>query len=228
MAEWRDFITDVQAVNMEENGIPMLYGIDSVNGANSMLGATLFPHQINTGATFNPDLAYEVGRITAQDTAAAGVPWIFGAILDISRSQLWPRVYETFGEDLHLVATMGSAVIRGMQANNVTAACMKHFIAYSKTPSGHDKDAVTITDFELLNEFLRPYLAAMDAGAKTVMESYSSTNGIPNVMNPKLLKKLLRDDMGFQGYRVGHDRVPEHQHLPPHCSRPGRRLPLRH
>lgn len=202
IAEWREFIADVQAVNMEESGIPMLYGIDSVNGANSMLGATFFPHQINTGATFNPDLAHEVGRITAQDTVAAGVPWIFGPILDISRSQLWPRVYETFGEDPLLVATMGNAVIRGMQANNVTAACMKHFIAYSKTPSGHDKDAVTITDFELLNEFLLPYLHAMDAGAKTVMESYSSTNGIPNVMNSKLLKKLLRDDMGFDGLTV--------------------------
>ncbi|KAG2508581.1 hypothetical protein BBO99_00007092 [Phytophthora kernoviae] len=201
--KWREVVTRVQEITMEENGgHPMIYGVDSVHGAIFVRGATLFGQQINAAASFRPDLVYEQGRITARDTLAAGIPWIFGPILGISRNPLWPRTFETFGEDPYLDAVMADAIVRGLQSNGSTAACMKHWIVYTKTPSGHDKDAVTVSDYDLLNYFLPPFKAAIDAGVLSAMENYISVNGVPLVSNTKLMNALLRDDMGWDGMMV--------------------------
>ncbi|EGZ11268.1 family 3 putative glycosyl hydrolase [Phytophthora sojae] len=197
---FRSMITRIQEITMEENGgHPMIYGIDSIHGASYVAGAMLFPHEINSGASFNPDLVHEVGQITARDTEAAGIPWIFGPILDISQNTLWARTYETFGEDPYLASVMGAAYVRGLQSYNQTAACVKHFIGYSKTPTGHDRDNVLMSDFDLLNYFMPPFMAAFEAGAHSVMENYISLNGNPVVESSKILNDLLRTDMGYEG-----------------------------
>ncbi|GMF61800.1 unnamed protein product [Phytophthora fragariaefolia] len=136
------------------------------------MNATLFGAQINAGASFNPDLVYEQGRITGQDTRAAGISWIMGPVLEISYNPLWPRTFETFGEDPYLVSVMAETITRGLQSSNETAACLKHFVAYSRTPTGHDQDGVTISDYDLLNYFLPPFRHAW---------------------------VLLREDIGFDG-----------------------------
>ncbi|KUF77928.1 Lysosomal beta glucosidase [Phytophthora nicotianae] len=167
-------------------------GTDSAHGNALVTDTVFFGQQINGAATFNPDLLYEQGRITARDTLAAGIPWIFDPVLDIMHSPLWPRVYETFGEDPHLASVMGAAVVRGIQSYNESAACMKHWIAYAWNPTGHDKDGVTMSDFD----------AAVDVGLLTGMENYISVNGVPIVENTKLLKTLLRHDLQFEGLMV--------------------------
>ncbi|ETN07521.1 hypothetical protein PPTG_13400 [Phytophthora nicotianae INRA-310] len=200
--EWRNLITEIQDIYASHGSHPVIYGLDSVHGANYVRGAVLFGQQINAAATFNPDLAYNMGRITARDTGAAGIPWLFSPILEISQNPLWARTFETFGEDPHLVSVMADAIVRGIQSNGTTAACMKHIIGYSKTPSGHDRVGVTISDFELLNHFAPSFLAAIKAGAMTAMESYISINGVPVVANTKILQDLVRHDMGFEGLIV--------------------------
>lgn len=201
--EWRKLITRVQEIFMAESGgHPMLYGIDSVHGAVYVQGATIFGQQINAAATFNPELVFEMGKITGQDTEAAGIPWVFSPILEIAQNPLWSRTYETFGEDPYLVSAMADAIIRGLQSNNQTAACMKHIIGYSKTATGHDRASVTISDFDLLNYFAPPFLAAIKAGAKTAMESYIAINGVPVVANTKIMRDLVRHDMQFDGLIV--------------------------
>ncbi|ETL86054.1 hypothetical protein L917_14482 [Phytophthora nicotianae] len=201
--KWREVVTRIHEVTMEENGgHPMIYGVDSVHGAIFVRGATLFGQQINAAASFRPDLVYEQGRITARDTLAAGIPWIFGPILGISRNPLWPRTFETFGEDPYLDSVMADAIVRGLQSNGSTAACMKHWIVYTKTPTGHDKDAVTVSDYDLLNYFLPPFKSAIDAGVLSAMENYISVNGVPLVSNKKLMNALLRDDLGWDGMMV--------------------------
>ncbi|KAE8969248.1 Lysosomal beta glucosidase [Phytophthora rubi] len=197
---FRSMMTRIQEITMEENGgHPMIYGIDSIHGASYVAGAMLFPHQINSGASSNPELVHEVGRITARDTEAAGIPWIFGPILDISQNTLWARTYETFGEDPYLTSVMGASYVRGLQSYNQSAACVKHFIGYSKTPTGHDRDDVVMSDFDLLNYFMPPYKAAFEAGALSTMENYISLNGDPVVESSRILKDLLRTDLGFEG-----------------------------
>ncbi|KAF9991483.1 hypothetical protein BGZ80_006432, partial [Entomortierella chlamydospora] len=92
-------VNDIQKVALSTSkGIPMIYGLDSVHGANYVYGAILFRQQIGLAATFNTTHAYESGRITAKDTRAAGIPWVLSPILDIAVHKLWPRVYETLGE----------------------------------------------------------------------------------------------------------------------------------
>ncbi|GAB9468093.1 Lysosomal beta glucosidase [Globisporangium polare] len=201
--EWRKIITRIQEVSMAENGgHPIVFGIDSVHGAVYVSNAVLFGQQINGAASFNPDLVYEMGRVTGRDTEAAGIPWIFGPILEVSQNPLWSRTFETFGEDPYLVSVMADSVIRGLQSNNATAACMKHFVGYSKTPTGHDRDGVTMSDFDLLNYFVPPFIAAVSAGVMSSMENYISINGVPVVASPKILRDLIRSDMGFDGVVV--------------------------
>ncbi|KAE9045680.1 Lysosomal beta glucosidase [Phytophthora rubi] len=197
---WRQVITRIQEIVMEENdGVPMIYALDSVRGANHVMNTTMFGAQINAGASFNPDLVYEQALITAQDTRAAGISWIMGPVLEISHNPLWPRTFETFGEDPYLVTVMAETVTRGLQSNNQTAACLKHFVAYSRTPTGHDQDGVTISDYDLLNYFLPPFKRSMEAGALSTMENYISVNGVPTIASHRILQVLLREDIGFDG-----------------------------
>lgn len=201
--EWRNVISQIQEIFLEvSGGHPILYGIDSVHGAVHVKGALIFGQQINAAATFNPDIVFKMGQITSRDTLAAGIPWIFSPILEISQNPLWARTFETFGEDPYLVSVMADAIVRGLQDSNSSAACMKHFIGYSKTPTGHDREGVTLSDFDLLNYFAPPFLAAIKAGALSAMENYISINGVPVVANSKILQDLLRRDMGFDGMVV--------------------------
>ncbi|EGZ23266.1 putative glycoside hydrolase [Phytophthora sojae] len=202
-AEMRDFVGRIQEIAMELNGgHPMIYGTDAAHGNALMIDTVYFGQQINAAATFNPDLVYEQGRITARDTLASGISWIFDPVLDNMHNPLWPRVYETFGEDPYLTSVMGAAIVRGMQSYNESAACMKHWIGYGWTPTGHDKDGVTMSDFDMMNSYFPPYKAAVDAGLLTGMENYISVNGVPMVESNKYLKKLLRDDLKFEGLMV--------------------------
>ncbi|KAF9158679.1 hypothetical protein DFQ26_007360 [Actinomortierella ambigua] len=181
--------------------------LDSVHGANYVDGATLFPQEIGLAASFNTAIAEEVGRITAKDTRAAGIPWVFGPILDVVAHKLWPRVYETFGEDPFVVSEFGRAIIHGLQGNykkdrTRVAACMKHFIGYAASRDGKDKSSAWIPENFLLDYFVPPFQAAIDVGVATTMETYIDVNGEPVVGSPFFLKELLRDRMGFEGMLV--------------------------
>ncbi|KAF9432220.1 hypothetical protein BGZ76_011101 [Entomortierella beljakovae] len=201
-------VDDIQKIALSTGkGIPMIYGLDSVHGANYVDGAILFPQQIGVAATFNTTHAYESGRITAKDTRAAGIPWIFAPILDVAVHKLWPRVYETFGEDPHVVSEMGSAVIKGLQGNykkdrTRVAACMKHFIGYSAARNGQDKSSAWIPDNYLMDYFVPPFKAAVQAGVATAMETYIDVNGQPIIGSRFYLTELLRNRIGFKGMLV--------------------------
>ncbi|CAN0472605.1 unnamed protein product, partial [Hapterophycus canaliculatus] len=134
-------------------------------------GAVIFPQQINLAATFNPALAREAGRVAARDSRAAAVPWLFAPILGLATQPLWPRVYETFGEDPFLASRMGVALVKGIQASQEwgsgdsdgdgeplrAAACMKHFLGYSHPSAGHDRSPTRIPEQELLEMYLPPF-----------------------------------------------------------------------
>ena len=123
-AQWIAMITQIQNTSISKgNQIPMIYGLDSVHGANYIQGATIFPHQIMAAATFNRTLVQQMGAITAKDTRAVGIPWTFSPILGIATQPLWARVYETFGEDPYLASQMGIAVIQGYQVCGRGSVC---------------------------------------------------------------------------------------------------------
>lgn len=199
---------------MEDGGPPLVFGLDSVHGAIYVEGATVFPHQINCAATFNVEATQEMGRITAKDTKAAGISWVFAPILGIAVQPAWSRVMETFGEDPHLASAMGAAIITGMQGGEdgvaggdlsspqAAAACAKHFIAYSDSEDGHDRAPTVVPDRLLQNYFRPSFQAAFDAGCRTAMNAYTDINGEPMASSRKYLQELIRDEMGWNGMLV--------------------------
>lgn len=201
-SEWRVIITQIHEIYREHGKVLMVYGVDSIHGATYVRNATLFPQAISAAAAFNSSLVEEMGRISAKDTLAAGIPWMFSPVLGIAVQPKWARVYETFGEDPHVASELARAVITGIQTSGKVAACMKHFIGYSNPISGLDRADSSISEFDLLNYFAPSFRAAVDAGVKTAMEAYISVNGMPVIASHKLLTTLLRDDMGFTGILV--------------------------
>ncbi|KAF0718278.1 Aste57867_1788 [Aphanomyces stellatus] len=201
VAHWRQAIQELHDAQINITGIPILYGIDSIHGAQMVDQAVLFPHNINGGATFNPALVYDYGKYMARDTKAAGIPWIFNPVLEVTRHKHWPRLYETYGEDPTVVAAMAKAVVDGIQSQQV-AACFKHFIGYSDPAFGMDRDPVVLSDYEVLNYFMPPFKAAIDAGVMTGMGTYIALNGVPLAANARMHQGLLRHDLNFQGAMV--------------------------
>ncbi|KAJ2403171.1 hypothetical protein GGI23_000146 [Coemansia sp. RSA 2559] len=203
-----DFTDAVQKIALE-NGpkIPVIWGLDSVRGANYVKGAVMFPAGIGSAATFNPQFAYDAGRVAAKDTRAAGVHWAFAPISDLGVNKLWSRTYENFGEDPYLSSQMTAASVRGYQGDykhdrTRVAACIKHFIAYGYPFNGDDRGNRHVAPHELLEYYVPPFKAAIDAGVATAMESYGVINGEPVVMSHYYLQTLLREQLGFRGMLV--------------------------
>lgn len=206
---WQEIITKIQDVATKETrlGIPIIYGLDSIHGANYVLGATIFPQEIAMAATGNVDLMTKVGEIAALETRAAGIPWNFGPVLGLARQPMWPRVFETFGEDPYLASVMGAAYIRGQQGDDISnavkvATCMKHYLGYSFPFSGNDRTPAYIPDRQLRQLFLKPFAAAVEAGTATCMVNSSEINGIPVHASKYYLTDLLRGELGFDGFVV--------------------------
>ncbi|MEQ9104861.1 MAG: glycoside hydrolase family 3 N-terminal domain-containing protein [Rhodothermales bacterium] len=207
--EWVDLTDRVQSIARNETrlGIPVLYGIDAVHGNNYMYGATIFPQNIGIAATWNLDLVREASRITAQETRDAGMNWNFAPVLDVARTPLWSRFFETFGEDVFAVGAYGRASIEAMQQPGpdgypLLAATGKHFLGYSAPISGKDRTPAWIPERQLRELFLPPFHEAMDGGLLTVMVNSSEINGIPVHSDPEMLTDLLRTELGFEGLAV--------------------------
>jgi beta-glucosidase len=206
--KWRELLTAIQRAAAETRlTIPVLYGLDTIHGANYVKGATLFPQPLGMAATWNPELMLEGSRIAAAETRAAGVPWNFSPVLDIGRHPQWPRLYETFGEDVHLASVMGVAAVRGYQGDDPSAAtrvaaCLKHYIGYSFPASGHDRTPALIPEPTLREFFLPSFAAGVKAGALSVMVNSGDVNGVPGHANKRLLTDVLRGELGFDGLVV--------------------------
>ncbi len=207
--KWHDIIKQIQeaATKKTRLGIPVIYGIDSIHGANYVQGATLFPQEIGMAATWNPGLMKRGSEIAAMETRAAGIPWSFSPVLDIGRQPQWPRFYETFGEDPYLAKVMGAAFVRGLEGTDVSsqdhvAASLKHYMGYSLPLSGRDRTPAWIPENYLREYFLPTFAAAVKAGAHTVMVNSAEINGIPGHINHHILTDILRDELGFKGFVV--------------------------
>jgi beta-glucosidase len=158
-------------------------------------------------ATWNPELMKSGAEISAMETRAAGIPWSFSPVLDIGRQPVWPRFYETFGEDPYLAKVMGVAFVRGMEGSDVgsqdhVATSLKHYIGYSFSFNGRDRTPAWIPENYLREYFLPTFDAAVKAGARTVMVNSAEINGVPGHINRHILTDILRDELGFKGFVV--------------------------
>lgn len=207
--QWFTFMDELTRMAVEETrlGIPIIYGIDHIHGASYLSGSTIFPQSINLGATFNKEHGYNMGWVTAYETADLGHHWNFAPVLDLGANSIWPRFWETFGEDPHVAAEMGAAYVRGYQGNEEIApyklaATGKHFIGYSTPTSGWDRTPVQI-GMQALQEFhIPPFQASIEAGMKTIMLNSGEVNGIPVHASKEIIQGILREQLGFDGVIV--------------------------
>ena len=205
---WFNTITDIQkyAIDSSRLSIPIIYGIDAIHGTTYTDGATMFPQQITTAASWNPENAYNMALVCAYETRTSGIPWNFSPVLDLGIDPRFPRQFETFGEDPLIVKRFGEAMIKGYQGkdNDVSnkynvAACIKHFLGYHATISGKDRTPAYIPENVLREYHLPSFKSAIDAGAKTIMINSGLINGIPVHADYNILTNLLRKELGFEG-----------------------------
>ncbi|HDP97670.1 MAG TPA: beta-glucosidase [bacterium] len=208
---WQKIITTIQDVATKETRlkIPIIYGIDAIHGASYTKDATLFPQNIGMAATWNTELMKKNGEITAYEVRASGILWNFNPVLDVGRQPLWSRLWETFGEDPYLAATLGAAYVKGQEgdennigANDKVAVCMKHYLGYSFPLTGKDRTPAWIPERMLREYFLPPFQAAIESGAHTLMVNSSEINGVPVHSSYFYLTELLRNELGFKGFTV--------------------------
>jgi beta-glucosidase len=208
LERWHEIIRRIQeAAARTRLKIPVIYGIDSIHGANYVQGATLFPQEIGMAATWNPALMQRAAEISAAETRAAGIPWSFSPVLDIGRQPLWPRFWETFGEDPYLAKVLGVAFVRGMEGEDVSssnhvATSLKHYMGYSLPLNGRDRTSAWIPENYLREYVLPPFEAAVKARARTVMVNSAEINGVPGHVNHHILTDILRGELGFDGFVV--------------------------
>ena len=206
---WYTFYKEIQETNMQVSRlkIPIIYGIDHMHGPNYVEGATIFPHALNTAATYNNQFPEDMARVTAIETADLGHQWLFAPVFDLARTPLWGRYYETLGESPYVSATMGSIFVKTVQNETAIApykigATAKHFLAYSDPKYGWDRGPVDISEQALYEFHVPSFKAAIDAGIKTVMINSGELNGEPVTGSYRVITKLLRDELGFKGVAV--------------------------
>ena len=207
--DWIQLVKRIQelSVKYQLHNIPIIYGIDHVHGTNYVQEGTVFPHNINIGATFDPTHVENAAKITLAESLGLGHLWNFAPILDVAQQPLWPRFHETFGEDPYLCSEMGKAYIEALQEKAEDhaikiAACAKHFLAYSEPKTGFDRSPTEIGMQRLREFYLPPFQAAVEGGVRTFMINSGEVNGVPVHASRELLTDVLRGELGFDGVVV--------------------------
>lgn len=205
--------------------IPIIYGVDAVHGHGNLKDATIFPHNIGLGATDDPALVEKIGRATAEEILATGIPWNFSPVIAVPQDVRWGRTYEGFSESTDLVTALGTAYIKGMQdlqsddsptqgQSLFTLATPKHYLGDGGTIWGSsrttnmnvrymlDQGNMQIPMEMIRQMYLPPYQSAVEAGAMSVMASFSSWRGTKMHAQQGLLTGVLKGELGFKGFIV--------------------------
>jgi len=186
------------AVEKSRLHIPILFGFDVIHGYR-----TVFPVPLAMASSWDPSVEEQAQHLAAQDARAAGIEWTFTPMVDIARDARWGRIVEGAGEDPVLGSAMAQAQVRGFQGTRIgqdsVLVCVKHFAGYGAADGGRDYDSSYVPEELLQNVYLKPFHAAVEAGAGGFMSAYMDLNDVPASGNHWLLTDVLRKDWGFQG-----------------------------
>ncbi len=195
---------ELQKIAVEESpsGIPLLFALDVIHGYR-----TIFPVPLALAASWDPAVPERSQAVAAREARAAGLHWTFAPMLDICRDARWGRIVEGAGEDPCLGAAMAAAQVRGFQGDDLAdpervLACAKHFAGYGYSDGGRDYDPVHLSETQLRNIVFPPFQAAVKAGAATFMSAYMDLNDVPASGNRWLMRQVLRQEWGFDGFVV--------------------------
>ena len=194
------------AIDSTRLGIPIILAEEAPHGYMA-IGATVFPTSIGLASTWDKALITEVGKTIASELRAQGGHIGYGPVIDLAREPRWSRVEETYGEDTYLTSQMAAAMVKGTSPKHNgwdkgVISTLKHFVAYGIPEGGHNGNPSNVGERDLHENFLPAFQAAVDAGALSVMTSYNSIDGVPSTGNPELLRRILKEEWGFDGFVV--------------------------
>ncbi len=213
---WAEMVDGFQEYAMASRlGIPLIYGVDAVHGHGNLYGATIFPHNIGLGAADNPALMEQIGRITALEMAATGIYWNYAPAVSVPQDIRWGRTYEGYAETPDLVTRLAVAYLQGLQAGDLglgvrVIGTPKHFAgdggtAWGSSTTGSyqiDQGVTEVDEAVLRAVHMPPYPAVIDAGARSIMISFSSWGGMRMHAQRYLITDVLKGEFGFSGFIV--------------------------
>ena len=195
-------IRELQTIAVEQSRlkIPLLFAFDTIHGFR-----TVFPIPLATGASFDPQVAFDDHLYGARESAAVGLKQTYAPMIDVSHEPRWGRIAEAAGEDPYLNSVLGAARVKAIQGRDYSApdklvASPKHFAAYGQPEAGRDYNTTDMSIQRLWNFYLPPFKAAIDAGADTAMCSFNAINGVPGCGNDYLMNEILKDKWNFDGF----------------------------
>ncbi|MBW8334574.1 MAG: glycoside hydrolase family 3 C-terminal domain-containing protein [Prolixibacteraceae bacterium] len=198
---WRN---SIQKKAMEESrlGIPILFGFDVIHGYR-----TVYPVSLAQACSWNPELVTQAAAIAAKEAKLSGIDLAFSPMLDVARDGRWGRVTEGYGEDPYTNAVFGVATVKGYQGKDLSdpysiAACLKHYVGYSRSEGGRDYHSSEISRQSLWETYLVPFEACVKAGAASVMSAFNDISGVPASANHYTLTQVLKDQWKFDGFVV--------------------------
>lgn len=215
-ATWLEMVNGFQEAALATPlAIPMIYGVDAIHGHNNVRNAVIFPHNIGLGATRNPELVAETARVTAQEMIATGIYWNYAPVLAVPQDIRWGRTYEGYSENTDLVTELAVAYLQGLQGDSTAdpdsvLGTAKHFVGdggavWGTSPFGPQNIDRGITDVDeatLRAVHLAPYIDALEAGARSVMISYTDWDGLNMHAQHYLITDVLKGELGFDGFTV--------------------------
>lgn len=211
---WYEMVTAYQdAALATPLAIPLIYGVDAIHGHNNLRGATIYPHNIGLGAANDADLVRRIAQATAEDMLATGIHWNYAPVLAVPQDYRWGRTYEGYSGDPDIVTRLALAFLDGLQGDDLSAddtvvGTPKHFVGDGGVVWGTGMDGMldrgdTRGDEDTLREIhLTPYVDLIEGGARSIMVSFSSWQGVKMHARGDLITDWLKDEMGFDGFVV--------------------------
>ncbi|MDN3713963.1 glycoside hydrolase family 3 N-terminal domain-containing protein [Paracoccus cavernae] len=192
-------------------GIPLFFAEDVIHGHR-----TIFPLGIAMACSWDMGLIRETAAYAAAEAAAEGLHQVYAPMVDVTRDPRWGRVAEGPGEDPLLASRIATAMVQGFQgpglgamlgagsasglgASGHVAACLKHFVAYGAPQSGRDYDNASLSWEDLLETYLPPFAAGLEAGALSVMAAFNAVNKVPMHAHHPLIEGWLRASRAEEG-----------------------------
>ena len=183
-------------------GVPDIKKVEAVHGFSYGSGATIFPHAIAMGATWNKKLTEETAGVIGDETVAAGAIQAWSPVLDVAQDPRWGRCEEAYGEDPVLVSMIGGAWIKGYQSRGLMTT-PKHFGVHGAPLGGRDSHDIGLNEREIREIHLQPFRHVIkEYNCQSVMMSYNDYLGVPVAKSTELLHNILREEWGFEGFIV--------------------------
>jgi beta-glucosidase len=200
------FFNELQKIALTKTRlkIPLLQDEEGTHGA-MFAGATVFPEGLSIGNTFDMPLVKQIYEASAREARASGIHILSTLVLETDRDPRMGRNMEAYTEDPYLYSRIADNIVRGAQGFDITAldkvvALMTDFPTQSEPASGMERGAVELSERNIRQNFLPPWIAAFKAGALGVMAGYPEIDDVPEHSSEKWNTQILRQELGFQSW----------------------------